>query len=110
VVIVNVPHPARYALHKLLVFAERGATRRLKANKDLRQSAALLSYYRTSSDWEVGEAWKDLIARGPGWRERAERGRDALAGIAPDLDVMKWLKLPVRKKAVRAVKKRQRSG
>ena len=108
VVIVNVPHPARYALHKLLVFAERGATRRLKANKDLRQSAALLSSYRASSDWEVGEAWKDLIARGPGWRERAKRGRDALAGIAPDLDVVKWLKLPVPKKAARAAKNRQR--
>lgn len=109
-VIVNVPHPARYALHKLLVFAERGATRRLKANKDLRQSAALLSYYRASSDWEVGEAWKDLIAHGPGWRERAQRGRDALAAIAPELDVVKWLKLPVREKAARVVKKRQRSG
>src|SRR5690242_18068747 len=109
-VIVNVPNPARYALHKLLVFAERGATRRLKANKDLRQSAALLSYCRASSDWEVGEAWKDLIARGPGWRERAERGRDALAGIDPDLDVMKWLKLPARRKAARAAKKPQRRG
>lgn len=98
-VIVNVPHPARYALHKLLVFAERSAARRPKANKDLRQSAALLSFYRESSDWEVNAAWKDLIARGPGWREQAQRGRDALATVAPELDVTAWLKLPGEGKA-----------
>jgi len=91
VVVANVPHPARYALHKLIVFAERGATRRAKANKDLQQSAALLSLYRASAAWEVETAWKDLIGRGPGWRERALRGRDALASIAPELEVAKWL-------------------
>lgn len=94
VVIANVPHPARYALHKLLVFAERSIARRPKANKDLQQSAALLSFYHESSDWEVGEAWKDLMARRPGWRARAKRGRDALAKLAPELDVARWLKLP----------------
>jgi hypothetical protein len=94
VVVVNVPHPARYALHKLIVFAERGATRRVKANKDLRQSAALLSFYKSTSAWEIDDAWKDLLARGPGWRERALRGRDALEIAAPDLDVARWLKAP----------------
>jgi hypothetical protein len=98
-VVVNVPHPARYALHKLVVFAERGATRRVKANKDLQQSAALLSYYRATSEWEIGEAWKDLVSRGPGWQERAIRGRDALERIAPALEVQKWLRDPAPKKA-----------
>jgi hypothetical protein len=91
VVVANVPHPARYALHKLLVYAERSAMRRPKASKDLRQSSALLSYFRASSDWDVIEAWKDLISRGPDWRERVKRGRDALDKAAPDLDVQKWL-------------------
>jgi hypothetical protein len=94
VVVVNVPHPARYALHKLIVFAERGATRRVKANKDLRQSAALLSFYKATSAWEVDEAWNDLVARGPGWRERALRGRDALDAVAPELEVRTWLRTP----------------
>ena len=93
VVTVNVPHPARYALHRLIVFAERSATRRVKANKDLRQTAALLSFYKSSSAWEVDAAWKNLVARGPGWRERALRGRDALA---PELDAKKWLRAPNR--------------
>ena len=108
-VVANVPHPARYALHKLLVFAERGATRRVKANKDLAQSAALLSFYRASSAWEVDAAWKDLVARGPGWRERALRGRDALATIAPQLDVTKWLAAPAaRAPSARKSRKPQR--
>ena len=96
--------PAPYALHKLIVFAERGATRRVKANKDLRQSAALLSFYRSASAWEIDEAWKDLIARGPGWRERALRGRDALDAVAPDLDAKTWLRAP--KKTARRSSKR----
>jgi len=97
------------ALHKLLVFAERGATRRVKANKDLAQSAALLSFYRASSAWEVDAAWKDLVARGPGWRERALRGRDALATIAPQLDVTKWLAAPAaRAPSARKSRKPQR--
>ena len=111
VVVANVPHPARYALHKLLVLAERGATRRVKANKDLRQSAALLSFYASSSAWEVEQAWKDLLARGPGWRERALRGRDALAGLAPDLNVASWLPQPsARTPIARPRAKRQRKG
>jgi hypothetical protein len=99
-VIANVPSPARYALHKLLVFAERTAARRPKANKDLRQSVALLSLFRAASEWNIDEAWKNLIRRGPSWRQRAKQGRDALEKLAPELDVGKWLKIPsVAKKA-----------
>ena len=39
-VVVNVPAPARYALHKLIVYAERAA--RPKSSKDLAQSVASL--------------------------------------------------------------------
>lgn len=93
-VVVNVPHPARYALHKLIVFGERPVSRALKSNKDLRQAAALLAYFRNGSDWDLQAAWADLISRGPGWVSRVQRGRDALAKLAPELDVLSWLKLP----------------
>lgn len=93
-VVTNVPHPARYALHKLIVFGERPVARSLKANKDLRQSAALLACFRAGSDWQLQRAWADLIDRGPGWIQRVLRGRDALAKLAPELDVLSWLKLP----------------
>ncbi len=94
-VLVNVPHPARYALHKLIVAGERPASRIAKSNKDLHQSAALLSALRErGAAWQVDEAWQDLVSRGPGWIKRATRGRDAMARIAPELDAPGWLALP----------------
>ena len=92
-VVANVPHPARYALYKLIIFGERPTARALKSNKDLRQAAALLAYCRDGLDWDLQLAWADLVARGPGWITRVRRGREALAKLAPDLDVLSWLKL-----------------
>jgi hypothetical protein len=93
--VVNVPHPARYALHKLIVFGERPATRAVKSNKDLRQSAALIEVLREQSEWMLREAWNDLVKRGSGWTSRTKRGIDALAKVAPELEVAGLLQLPV---------------
>lgn len=97
-VFVNVPHPARYALHKLIVAGERSATRAAKSNKDLRQSAALLTVYGERSDRDVREAWHDLLARGPGWSARALHGRAALAKLAPELELDDLLPVSARRK------------
>jgi hypothetical protein len=91
-VAVNIPHPARYALHKLLVFGERSASMLQKARKDLLQVAALLEYLRQVRASDVQEAWVDLVDRGRGWTARARQGLDALAKTAPDLEVREWLK------------------
>lgn len=91
-VIVNIPHPARYALHKLLIFGERSVSMLQKARKDLLQAAALLDYLKVTRPLDVEEAWKDLIGRGRGWTARARQGIDALEKTAPDLDAKKWLK------------------
>lgn len=92
-VLVNVPHPARYALHKLIVAGERPASRIAKSNKDIQQSAALLWALREQGvSWQVDEAWADLVARGPGWLTRVRRGREALTRVAPDLAAEQWLK------------------
>jgi hypothetical protein len=92
--VVNLPHPARYALHKLIVFGERPAARAVKANKDLLQSAAILSVLRERGASQVDEAWADLVGRGSGWSIRARRGRNALARLAPELEVERWLAEP----------------
>ena len=96
-VLVNVPHPTRYALHKLIVAGERPASRIAKSNKDVQQAAALLAVLREQAAWQVDEAWSDLVARGPGWRSRVARGRDALVRVAPELDAATWLALPTAK-------------
>ncbi len=92
-VVANVPQPARYALHKLLVYGEREGTFATKSGKDLLQAKLLLSYLKTQRATEVEEVWADLISRGPGWVRRARQGRAALDKLAPDLQIKKWLTL-----------------
>jgi hypothetical protein len=84
-VIVNIPHPARYALHKLLVYGARKGAFPQKSRKDLWQAAALLKCLQSARAWEVEEAWADLISRGPGWVKRAKQGRAALVTAFPEL-------------------------
>lgn len=85
VVLANVPHPARYALHKLIVAGERAPAARAKAGKDLQQSGALLrALDEAGLSSQVEDAWRDLLARGPGWRSRARAGLRQLSERAPD--------------------------
>lgn len=93
-VLVSVPHPARYALHKLIIASERPASRIAKSNKDVQQAAALLAMLREQAPWQVDEAWADLVSRGPGWVTRVKRGRDAVKKLALELNIASWLKLP----------------
>lgn len=86
--IVNLPAPERYAVHKLIISGERPLTERAKATKDLLQSASLADYFaQTGQTGVFNAAWRDAIARGRGWRERAVRGKTALLRLAPELDM-----------------------
>lgn len=91
-VMVNVPDPARYALHKILVFVERRSSNTQKAKKDLRQAAALIEALAEFRADDVQSLWKDLLKRGPGWRARAGKGVRALEQLAPELDAVKRMK------------------
>ena len=92
-VVANVPQPARYALHKLLVYGEREGTFAVKSSKDLVQARLLLSRLKEDRASEVEEVWSDLTSRGPGWVRRARHGRAALDKLAPELEVKRWLTL-----------------
>ena len=84
-VVVSLPAPERYAVHKLLVIGERAGRFRSKASKDLAQAASLLEYFADADPVAVRESWTDVLARGPGWRKRAAEGKKALAAMAPEL-------------------------
>ena len=87
-VLVTAPDPARYALHKILVYAERRQRNPEKATKDLRQAAALievLSEFRADS---LEVLWKELIGRGAGWRKRARTGLVAMEKLLPGAAVL----------------------
>jgi hypothetical protein len=93
-VVVNVPHPTRYALHKLLVYGERSGAFIVKGNKDIVQAGCLLSLLKERRPWEVEEAWTDLLSRGKGWVSRVAQGLHAVDRAFPALAIPEWLKLP----------------
>lgn len=84
-VVVNLPAPERYAVHKLLIIGERAGAFKAKISKDLAQAAALMSYFAANDPEALQEAWADALSRGPGWRKRALEGRKALEHVAPNI-------------------------
>ena len=84
-IVVNVPQPHRFALHKLIVQGERPVAQRVKANKDLAQAGALIDYLLTNDGDVLIGAWEDVVSRGPGWARRLLAGWRALEAAQPAL-------------------------
>jgi hypothetical protein len=70
--VVQVPHPARFALHKLMVSMLRPAVFATKAEKDRTQALLVLAALIENAPDDVTAAWTDLVGRGPGWRSKVE--------------------------------------
>jgi hypothetical protein len=85
VVVVNIPSPMRYALHKLVIMGEREEAFRAKIVKDAGQVAALVEYGLMRSPAALKAAAQDLMARGPGWRSRATEGLRHVAAHHPEI-------------------------
>lgn len=83
--LVNVPDPARMAIHKLIVSGLRSGTFMTKANKDVSQSAALISFYLERSPALIDAAYKDAMSRGPKWRKALAVGLQNLQRRFPNL-------------------------
>jgi len=84
---VNLPAPERFAVHKLIVYGERPTRERTKARKDLLQAAAVAAWsLKNGRAEEFNLAWRDAVARGRGWKQRALQGKETLLGLAPELD------------------------
>ncbi len=90
-VLVNLPDPARYALHKLLIAGEREGAFRVKARKDLAQAAHLLAVLWQWRRESLTEALDDLLSRGRGWQSRFRRGAKALLAGWPSLEAASML-------------------
>lgn len=69
-VLVQVPRPERFAIHKLIVAARREARDRIKAEKDRRQARFLITVLAEDRPDDLQEAYKDAMSRGPKWQER----------------------------------------
>jgi hypothetical protein len=62
-VLVNVPRPGRFALHKLWLARQRPVAEQVKARKDLLQAARLLEVLLADRPQEVRDAWAALERR-----------------------------------------------
>ena len=70
-ILVQVPRPERYAIHKLIVAdRRRGGADSLKAVKDRLQAAFLIDVLSEDRPDELLEAYQDALAIGPKWEER----------------------------------------
>jgi hypothetical protein len=67
-VLVNVPQPARYGIHKLIVSQVRAETS-TKRSEDLFQASALFDAIAERRSPDLADAWREAYDRGPRWRK-----------------------------------------
>lgn len=92
-IVVNIPRPERYVLHKLLVFGERAQAQRVKARKDVAQAAALMDYLLIHDTAEIAAMWANVNARGPGWWRRLKQGFETMVTLYPESEFERRLEL-----------------
>jgi len=70
-VLVQIPRPERFAVHKLIVADRRqGRPDQLKSHKDRGQAAFLIGILAQDRPDDLREAYLDAMSRGPRWRDR----------------------------------------
>lgn len=73
-ILVRVPRPERFAIHKLIVSdRRRNGPDRAKATKDLMQAELLIAILAEDRPSDLSAAFEDAMERGPRWRERIGR-------------------------------------
>ncbi|MFC7557709.1 GSU2403 family nucleotidyltransferase fold protein [Pseudoroseomonas wenyumeiae] len=88
-ILVNVPSPARFVWHKLILSQVRTSDRQ-KARKDILQAQTLLPVLAEDRPYELRSAWRELATDGRvTWQETAKAGIAAMdpqvANFARDL-------------------------
>jgi len=73
-VLVQIPRPEAYAIHKLIVADRRQAgPDQLKSRKDRAQAALLIEVLAEDRPDELREAHEDALSRGPAWKDHIAR-------------------------------------
>lgn len=73
-ILVRIPRPERFAIHKLIVSNRReDGPDSLKARKDLLQAELLIGILSEDRSSDLADAYSDAMSRGPRWREHIER-------------------------------------
>ena len=75
-VLVNVPEPSRFAVHKLIVSRVRPEVP--KRAKDLWQASCLLTVQLRQDKHGLMDAFAEALARGPKWVQNVRKGLESL--------------------------------
>ncbi len=72
-VLIRIPRPERFAIHKLIVSdRRRDGPDSLKSRKDLLQAETLMAILADDRPADLRDAYEDALARGPRWRAHLE--------------------------------------
>jgi len=80
---VNVPAPARYAVHKLII-SRRRPEGFAKRDKDLHQAEVLFAALAEKRPHDLKSAWEEAYERGPKWRQLMLEGLGMLEASVRD--------------------------
>jgi hypothetical protein len=84
-VLVNVPAPARFALHKLAVATLRPPTFHARVAKDLHQAAQVLELLTEERPGDISLAWRAAVERGRTWERAVRAGLSRLERSVPEV-------------------------
>lgn len=86
-ILVQLPRPERFAIHKLIVAdRRRDGYESLKARKDRLQADLMISVLAEDRPTDLLEAYEDAMDRGPRWRERLSRSLEQSPFAAAQLE------------------------
>lgn len=80
-VLLQIPRPERFAIHKLIVASRRTGPGKAKAMKDMEQARALIAALAEIRPDELALAWSEALDEGAAWR----RALEASLKRAPDI-------------------------
>jgi hypothetical protein len=78
-ILVRIPKPERYAIHKLIVAQRRQSGNLAKRRKDMAQAAALIEALAEDRPSELRQAYQAAMDAGPEWRATIKA---SLAGMS----------------------------
>lgn len=87
-VLVQIPRPERFAIHKLIVAARRRDDDHLKSNKDRAQAAFLIEALAEDRPDDLREAYASARSLGPRWRERLNQSLKRMPKTAEKLGAL----------------------
>jgi len=82
-ILVAVPHPAKSAIHKLIISQERELTAHDKVEKDIMQAAQVISVLSDDRPGDLLMALDEIKLRGERWVKRVEIGISKLKASYP---------------------------